>query len=414
MRELLLYDVIFPDTVEDFITKMEEAKEDDVHMRFASPGGSVLHGWGMIRKISEHRENGKKVTGIVDGMAYSMGAATLPFLNHVTAVKEAELMLHKAIGPTETEEDKRLLNQANANLKAALERKIDQKELENLKGMTLDQLFAPEAERKNLFLTGEEAEQVGLVEETVGAGEVRKEARGTFGIAAFKVEEDGTRQKISDGSSSLSEKPLYSDPSETEKPTSQNPASMTLNELKQHYPEVYQQALAEAKSNPQNGTQENQGGQAEGKGGQETPENKVQENVNAWLPWIDVDRERVMQAIQEGREMTMQDVSELAKKQSQQAMKTGMQKDSPETTNPEGAPEGGESQNSGGDTPEDAEAKALLDQAHPEIAKKMDEEEKKGKAPVNTDDADRNAPLAEGASAGSAAGPVATEQSSSQ
>jgi len=412
MRELLLYDVIFPDTVEDFINKMEDAKQDDVHMRFASPGGSVLHGWGMIRKISEHRERGKKVTGIVDGMAYSMGAATLPFLNYVTAVKQAEIMLHKAVGPTDTEQERAKLNEANANLREALEKKVDQQELKNLKGMTLDQLFAPESQRVNLYMNGEEAKQIGLADETVGAGEIRKEDRGTFGIAAYKVEDDGSKKKIDPNEPTFSGSSLDSDPSkesEEQKKPYQNNSSMTLNELKQNHPELYQQLLAEAKTaNGQNNGQNGQNEQHQGNG--EDLAKKEQERVNAWLAWIDVDREKVMQAIKDGKEMTMADISELSQQQAKLALKQNAKEDSPEETNAEGSPEGGESQNNGGDTPEDAEAKALLHNAHPEVAKKMAEEELTGKSQVSTDDADRNAPSLEGGAGNSAEGRAATEQ----
>lgn len=170
MHEVLLYGSIFTGTSVDFINAINEANEgDDLVVRVNSPGGDVQQGWGMIAKFSEFQ--GKKTVKI-DGAAYSMGLFFAAYADEVEALDVSQFMVHRAAFPDWYEEnymsdsDRENLTNINKSLRSAFENKINVDAFEELKGVTMKQLFSLD-ERVDVFLTAKEAKKIGLINKIV-------------------------------------------------------------------------------------------------------------------------------------------------------------------------------------------------------------------------------------------------------
>ena len=165
-KEIYIYSSIFNFTSEDFISKMEEFKDDDVVVRINSLGGDVFAGWGMAAKLKQHQ---KGVTVKVDGIAASMAGFLIVFAKQAEALNVSKIMLHRAefngFGEPSSA-DLKLLKQINEDLRAALESKINQDKFREITGKTLTDLFESET-RIDVWLTAQEALEIGLIQKVV-------------------------------------------------------------------------------------------------------------------------------------------------------------------------------------------------------------------------------------------------------
>lgn len=263
-RELYLYSGIYSFTAQMLIAEMEKSADEDIVIRVNSPGGDVFSGWGIASKIQEHKGN---VTIKVDGMAASMAAVMLPFADFVEVLDVTKIMIHKAIGSVENDAEKLLLAQVNESLKKKLKGKIDAAKLKELKGVSIDTLFA-EGERMDLWLTAQEAKQIGLVDKVnkLSAAEAQY-FQNIFQVAASM---EGHAPKITESKSDTMDK-------------------ITLKELQEKFPAVYAEAVKV-------------GADAEA------------DRMGAWLAFIDIDSKAVHEGIKSGKAISQTQSAEFAKK----------------------------------------------------------------------------------------------------
>lgn len=171
MPEILLYGSIYNYGAEAFINAMNAAADEDVVIRINSDGGSPETGWGMVAKCAEHKG---KVKIKVDGKAHSTAAYMLCYAEDVECLDVSQFLLHRAAYAYWIESNQDLMTKemkdnlafVNGKLRKALESKIDVAKFEELKGVTLNQIFSTDS-RIDVMLSPSEAKKVGLVNRVV-------------------------------------------------------------------------------------------------------------------------------------------------------------------------------------------------------------------------------------------------------
>jgi ATP-dependent Clp protease, protease subunit len=136
------------------------ASGEEIEIRINSPGGSVFEGIAIYNKIAANNE---KVTTIVDGIAYSMGAIIAMAGKTRKAMKNATVMIHNVSGGA----------YGNANdLRGALEmmEKLDDALVESLAqftGLTSADVKSKWFDYRDHTLTAQEALEAKLLTEVV-------------------------------------------------------------------------------------------------------------------------------------------------------------------------------------------------------------------------------------------------------
>lgn len=139
------------------IQEIEKAA-DDVELAYTSFGGSTSYGQEFARFLSKHT---KKVSADVSGMVASMGFYILPFFYGVKGAEQADLMIHSVLS-----------NEAPTKHTAqffydALSKKINKQKFAEITGHKLkDVVFATGDQRVNIWITGKQAGEIGLFDET--------------------------------------------------------------------------------------------------------------------------------------------------------------------------------------------------------------------------------------------------------
>jgi len=298
-KEILLYFPVLGVTAEEVVAQFSSSPNEDVTVRVNSPGGSVNAGWSIASKMKEHEGN---VTAVVDGFALSMAAALLPFADNVIAYNVNQIMIHKAVANTEDEGMAKMLNQVNENLRDALKAKIDPEKFEEIAGDTIDNIFSPEAVRKDIWMSADEAKSMGLVDEVV---ELTEGVEAWSKIAAMGSANSQTKPTHQPAHQTPQPK-ANTEQSRKEEPASNsnldNPKSnhMTTEKLKAEHPEVYNAIYAE---------------------GQKAEKDRVE----AWMEWQQIDAEAVKKGIEDGNNLTQKDISALSHKALTVAKKEGLE-----------------------------------------------------------------------------------------
>jgi len=263
MKQLLLYTAIYNFTAEEFIEKLNEIPTDeDIVVRLNSPGGSVFAGWGIIAAISERE--GKTILKI-DGNASSMAAVMIPFFDEVHALDVTQIMIHRAIGYVENDDDRKMLDDANKSLRKKLEARIDMDAFEKITGSKFSEVFDAE-KRKDFWLSAKDAKKIKLVDKVVRLDPKEIEAM-KHGIAAYSDVFNKGVENETQGSEQEKEQPIINN--------NQTKKIMNLESLKAENSELF----AEIKAL---GVKEEQS------------------RVTAWLAFKDIDAEKVMQEIEAG------------------------------------------------------------------------------------------------------------------
>lgn len=285
MKELYLYSSIYDFVAERFIASLEENKNEDITLRMNTGGGDPQAAYGMIAKIKEHKKN---VDIKVDGTAYSMGAFMLPYATSAEGLDVSRFLLHRAAYYNEqnlTDTEKTELAAINADLRKALEQKIDVKKFEAIAKVTLDELFDP-TKRIDVMLNAEQAKEIGLIQKITSINKADASAlvRTNYQRAMAQYTEDPN------------------------KPTSQNQNynTMTLQELKAANPKLYAEILQEGVS-------------------------QERDRVEACLVYIDVDKKTVMEAIAGGKPFSQKQMAELSLKQNSPEALKKLQEEAPKT-----------------------------------------------------------------------------------
>ncbi len=277
VKEILLYDSIYSLTSQQFVTALEEAKDEDITVRINCDGGEVECGWAMIAKFAEHK--GKKLVK-VDAKAHSMGALFLCYADDVECLDVAEFLIHRAsYGEWFEKSDyfseslKGNLERMNKKLQAAFEAKVDAKEFEKLKGVKVKDVFSMDS-RIDVFLTAAEAKKIGLVN-TI-----------TKITPAKRAEIESYAAKIA---ARYTPKPEEKTAAEKEEIKPEKQPVMTLEELKSKHPDVYAAAVKAGKD-------------------------AEKERIEALLVYNEVDPEAVKKAIEAGTEVGPKMMAEMQMK----------------------------------------------------------------------------------------------------
>lgn len=269
-KELYLYSPIYDFVAQQLMQQMEENKGEAMTMRMNTPGGSVFAGWGVVAKMKEVTGAGSTIHAKCDGIVASMGIPLLCYATTSEALEVTMFMIHKASMYISNDEDQQLLDIVNKDLRAKLNKKIDNVKLKELKGFTIDDIFDAE-DNKEIYLTAKEAKKIGLINKVVPMNPSEMNA---FNTNLYKL-------------AAMAETP------EDNKPKPNNPITMTLDELKTKHPDVYAQLL---------------------KQGNDAGITAERARIGAWMAWNKVDPEAVAAAIKDGKEISMQDISEFTVK----------------------------------------------------------------------------------------------------
>lgn len=285
MKEILLYYPLYDFTAADFITAMDEVKDDDkVCIRVNSNGGSVEAAWGMIAKCKERKAAGKDTIIKVDGKAYSMAAFFLAFSNDVEALDVSEILIHRAAYPSYVENDpeyftqemKASLKRTNDYLRTALAGKISETQLTRITGKTLDDIFNTDT-RIDVILSAQQAKEIGLVDRVVSL------------TAQKRVELTSYYNKAAQGGQKV--EPMKALQPETVIPkTTKNDTKMTLAEIRAQHPELVAQIADDAVK-------------------------AERDRVGAFMTFIDVDPEAVAKGIKSGETLSATAMAEFTRKQ---------------------------------------------------------------------------------------------------
>ncbi len=217
-KELYLYSNIYNFVAEDLMQRMEDAGDNiDITLRINSGGGDVMAGYGIMAKIQERTG---KTNMKVDGVAASFAAQLLLFGDDVECLNTSTFMLHRAAGDTSTAEGKALVDKVNADLRKQLTARINDAKLQELKGVSIKNLFEDE-KRIDLFLTAAEAKKIGLVNKvnTLSPVEAKAVSERMFAIAA-----------------------MFTIPAQVQEPNT--PIKMTIEKIKAEHPDVFAQIVA--------------------------------------------------------------------------------------------------------------------------------------------------------------------------
>ncbi len=286
-NEVYLMAPIYDDTAMAFCRTLDMIpKDEDVNVLMNSPGGSVFAGWSIIGRAKERKG---KLNCKVYGHAASMSMFFLLYCDYAEAIEPAKFMIHRADMWVENEDDQKLLDSVNKDLRAVMESKLDTAKLKEITGLSMKDIFEGEV-RRDVWLTAKEAKKVKLINEVI---RMNKEQVKAFNnkFVGFVNPERG-----SEGKSRGSEAKQMTSEKENKSVISNNqkPKTMTREELKLQNPDLFAAIFAE--------------GKAEGvKAGTEAERIRVK----AWMSYLEYDQEGVVKAIKEGSEMTMDVQSEL-------------------------------------------------------------------------------------------------------
>lgn len=284
LLEILFYGEVTNFSVASLIGRLAEAKNQkaNINVLTNSAGGDPDPGFGLIAKMREY-PYGKMMT--VHGAAYSTAAFAALFVDKVRAIEQAKFLFHRVAAFNMADEKLPvmvdLLTSRNNDLRKAMEEKLDISAFERISGVTLDELFSLE-NRIDVVLDANQALEIGLVTEIIP-------------LPAREAEEINSRMVMAASANSLGIKPI-----EIEKRKNK---SMDLEKLKKEHPEVYAQALLEARQQPvaDDG---------------ETVLKKERARVAAWQVWAEVDAKRVADGIASGLEISPKDTQEFMLAQS--------------------------------------------------------------------------------------------------
>lgn len=221
--EIYLYSGIYPEIAQLICQQLESMMDEPVVMRVNCPGGSVFAGWSIASKMQEHGN----VSMIIDGACMSMATALLPYAKKVDSLDVAQFMIHRADMRVPTAEEKKLLDNMNADMLKKYKKQIDGAKFKEVTGVSLDALFTAE-DRKDIFMTAKQAEEIGLVDKIIKLNAVEAKA---FNDKMFQI------------AASAENKPTPA-PKPQEQQEIKNSNKMDLSKLKAEHPDVYAQAVA--------------------------------------------------------------------------------------------------------------------------------------------------------------------------
>lgn len=278
LKEVLIYGYISAYSATEFFKAIAEAGKE-ILIRICSEGGEPEYMWGMMDRATK-TEN---AIIQVDGKAHSALAFGLCYAPNAQALDVANFVLHRAAYPEWfeasdtlfTESHKTVLANVNAKLEKGFRAKVDVAKFEEMKGMTVKELFSMDG-RKEVVLTAKEAKAIGLINKIIPlTPKLKAEIESNVAIAA----NHNGPVKIA-----------------ASEPENKN-TMLTLEELKAKHPDIYAQVIALGRTE-----------------GITAGVNQERSRVRAWGKFVKVDAVAVQKGIDDGAEMTMEVVADFTAK----------------------------------------------------------------------------------------------------
>jgi len=277
--------------VNRMINELESFEENQIEMSWSSYGGSV---WAGMQFADYMKNTNKEITARVTGIAASMGASLLPYFKKVIGAKQTDVMLHS----TSTSVSQ-LARKSNQELYDILKTKINEEKFEEITGQKLKTImFLEGEERKDVWLSGEQAYKIGLFDELI---DLTPEKKNEINL-----------QLVAELDYKLPERLLN---------TNKKEKQMNIDELKTSHPELYAQVLEDGKKV---GSKE------------ATAALKAEKDrINTWMVFNDIDPEKVKKGIESGEAMTEAQRTEFLRKSQVLDLKNDLENDSPEDLTPD-------------------------------------------------------------------------------
>lgn len=287
-KEILLYGSINEYSANEFVTKLESCKDEDVSVRLNTDGGGPADMYCMAAKYSEHKK-GKIIK--VDGKAYSSGLFLICLTDDVECLDISQFWLHRAAYPSWIEKDPEYMSSAmwdnldmiNGKLRAAFEAKVDMEVYNSLGKPTLDEVFSNES-RIDVIISAKEAKKIGLVNKIV---QITPKKRIEINALAARVAAQYTSPEA--------QTPLDLD---SKKVNNSIKKYMTAEDLKAENPGLYNQIFAE---------------------GVKAGVEQETDRVSACMTFVEIDPVGVKAAIESGKNLTQKQMAEFAMKQTSAA-----------------------------------------------------------------------------------------------
>jgi ATP-dependent protease ClpP protease subunit len=291
-KPLLLFAPIYDYVAEELIDKMNEIPENqDIEIWANSPGGRVFAGWTIIGAMQ--KRTGKCKMSIFGHAASMMIFLTL-FADEVEALEVSQFMIHRADGYVKTPEDQAFLDKINKDLRKQMESRLNMEKFEEVTGKTMDQIFDPK-QRIDVWIDAKQAKKIGLIQKIKKLTPQQIKAYNEKFVAFADFDFEGQRSPEDDTQRSVT---VY----ETTNINNNN-KRMTKAELLAQHPEIVEAIKKEAV-------------EAE------------RERVNAFMAFIDVDKENVIKSIKEGQAFNNAVMAELTVKMSAKSLADKIKDDS--------------------------------------------------------------------------------------
>ncbi len=247
-KDILLYGSIWQYSAMYFLDQINEATQEDpsaeMNLIINCEGGSPEYGMSIINKIQKIEKQIALVD--VEAMAHSMGFFTLLFIDSkkVQCMDMTQSVLHRAAYPSWMESSSdfagsiysETLAKTNKDLEKALRAKVDVSVLESLpqfaeKNLTLKDVFSMES-RIDILLTASDLKKLGLV------SKINK-------ITSTKSAEITSKMESFSKCKSFEDYKMAAQAINKVEDNQTQPAMTTLAELKEKYPHLYSQAVAD-------------------------------------------------------------------------------------------------------------------------------------------------------------------------
>jgi len=263
-KPLLLFAPLYDWVAQELVDKMNEVPEnEDIEIWANCPGGRVFAGWSIIGAMQKRTG---KCNMTIMGHAASMMIFLALFADNVEALEVSKFMIHRADGYVENPEDQAFLDRINKDLRKQMEVRLNMELFEEVTGKNLDQIFDPK-QRIDVWIDAKQAKKIGLINSIKKFTPQQTKAFNEKFVAFADFDFEQRSQEDNSQRSDNSNDTII---------INQNNNKMTKAELLAQHPELVEAIQKDAVS-------------------------AERERVDAYLAFINVDKENVLKAVKEGK-----------------------------------------------------------------------------------------------------------------
>lgn len=261
-------------SVGEFIAKFQEAKdygENEVLVRVNTPGGNVAMGWSWLMTMKDFlaENDSNKIIYRAEGMVASMGAFATLYVSEATAIDKTRFTFHRAAYPSwvnVSEAMQKELDDINAELRSAMESKIDKSKWKQITGVSIREMFDGSKDRIDVTINAKDAKRLGIVKKVINLSSIEAQKINAELIAAHL-------------------EPIEIEAQHQETENENEIKTMTAQEIKEKYPEAYNAIVKQGES-------------------------QERDRVEAWMAFKDIDAEKVHKGIESGELLNQKAMAE--------------------------------------------------------------------------------------------------------